>query len=98
MQLEITNPSFKSLYMKGWLDRKGCNAIYCSQLNQEVAILHCETYLLDTKPCAWAPYEQNQTKDHVTHLNLANYIYECKIRHRDLLWDKLIKVIHYTEG
>ena len=93
-KLEITNPTFESFYTKNWLDRNGCNAIYCSKLGEEVAILHCENCTSSKKTCGWDPYTLTvKNKDEVTHLEAGNYIYECKMRFREILWSKIVQAV-----
>ena len=41
-KLHIENPSFETLYIKDWNDRKGCSPIFCNEEKNEVAILHTE--------------------------------------------------------
>ena len=38
----IENPSFETLYIKDWIDRKGCSPVFCNEEKNEVAILHTE--------------------------------------------------------
>ena len=86
-KLEITNPTYQTLYTKHWLDR-----IFCSKLDKEVAILHCENCVEKNKTCGWTPYSLLR-KDEVTHLESGNFIYECKMRFREILWTKLVAAI-----
>ena len=39
-KLEITNPTFETLYMRNRLDGNGCNQILCSKREQEVMVVH----------------------------------------------------------
>jgi hypothetical protein len=39
---------------------------------------------------SWDPYTLTvKNKDEVAHLEAANYMYECKMRSREILWQKL---------
>ena len=41
-KIHVKNPSYGSLYMKGWYDANGCTPVYCSIKNTEIAWLHCK--------------------------------------------------------
>ena len=39
-KVKVRNPTFKSLYTKDWYNANGCNAVYCTVMNQDVIWLH----------------------------------------------------------
>lgn len=88
-KLEVINPEFGSFYIKNWLDGNGCNAIYCSEQGQELAILHCQKCVSNQKKCGWTPFTLSIKNNGVTHLELEKYAFECKMRYREILWPKL---------
>ena len=88
-KLEVINPECKTLYSKSWFDGNGCNSIFCSTLNQEIAILHSEKCVSNTKTCCWSPYTLLVKTDSITHLEFDEYTYECKTGFREILWATL---------
>ena len=88
------NPTFESMYFRSWLDGNGCNTIYCSKQNQEVAILHSVDCIANDRECGWVPYKLNiKSESEVTHLKDQGYTYETKMRCREILWSKLVEDI-----
>ena len=95
-KLEIINPTFETLYMRNWLDGNGCNPIMCSKREQEVIILHEDNCVSGRRLCCWSPYLlATIIKNEVTHLERGKYAYERKMRHREILWSKLVEEIEY---
>ena len=41
-RLHITNPSYKTMYMKDWFVKDTCVRVYDSVLQNEIALLHCD--------------------------------------------------------
>ena len=41
-KLNLKNPTFGTLYIKNWYNANGCNALYCTLRNRDVASLHTE--------------------------------------------------------
>ena len=88
------NPSFKTLYMRNWLDGNGCNSVMCNEREQEVIILHNDYCVSGQELCCWSPYSfATIKKNEVTHLERGKYAYERKMRHREILWSKLVEDI-----
>ena len=88
-KLEVVNPECGSLYSKAWLDANGCNSIFCSNLSQEIAVLHSEQCVANTKTCCWIPYTLSVNTDSITHLEIDEYTYENKTGYREILWATL---------
>ena len=70
---EIGNPSFEQFYTRSWMDANNCNKIYCNNIKQEVAILHCKKCAKSERTCCWSPYNLNEESDGVTHLEFGLY-------------------------
>ena len=51
----IRNPTFETFYTKEWLNGNGCNAIYCSELKEDVIWLHSERCWTNEDPCYFTP-------------------------------------------
>ena len=88
-KLEVINPESGSLYSKAWLDGNGCNSIFCSNLSQEIAVLHSEQCVSNTKTCCFSPYTLSVKTDSITHLEIDEYTYDCKTGYREILWATL---------
>ena len=41
-RMNIENPSYENLYIKNWINAKGCTPIFCNEEKKEVTILHNE--------------------------------------------------------
>ena len=93
-KLEIMNPIFETLYMRNWLDGNGCNSVMCNEREQEVIILHNDYCVSGQRLCCWSPYSlATINKNEVTHLARGKYAYERKMKHREILWSKLVEDI-----
>ena len=55
-KVDIDNPTFKSFYSKAWLDQNGCNPVYCTERNEDVAWLHNDKCWSGELPCSWPPH------------------------------------------
>ena len=72
------------------------NPIMCSKREQEVIILHEDNCVSGRRLCCWSPYLlATIIKNEVTHLERGKYAYERKMRHREILWSKLVEEIEY---
>ena len=87
-KVEVQNPSYGTLYMKGWYDCHGCTQVYNSTQNKEIAWLHSDHCVLEE--CA--PFRNNSgeieeaiIEDEVEHLKM-----ECFVERERILWPKLI--------
>ena len=87
---EIGNPSFEHYYSRSWMDGNNCNKIYCNNIQQEVAILHCENCLKGEKTCCWSPYRLNGQSDGVTHLEFDKYTKDYIFKKMEIKWPELV--------
>ena len=92
-KLQVLNPTFESFYSKDWLDGNGCNSIFCSELGREVLVLHCSKCVNKIKTCCWIPYSVSVKVDGIMHIESRNFTYERKMRHREILWPKVLEAI-----
>ena len=88
-KLEVDNPSFGTFYTRGWFDLKGCNQVFCSDLDRQVAILHCEDCLKEETSCCWAPYKLSSKSEDIIHFQTKNFIKHTKMSHIEVLWPQL---------
>ena len=86
---EVINPSYSSYYMRGWVDINGCSPVYCGDLEQKVAIIHKEQCASQKKPCSWAPFTLNRSKDEVIHLEFEKLVKLVKPQNVEILWEQL---------
>ena len=75
--------------MRSWVDINGCSPVYCGDLDQKVAILHKEQCASHEKPCSWAPFTLNCSKDEVIHLEFEKLVKLVKPQHVEILWEQL---------
>ena len=54
-KVDIRNPTFKSFYTRSWYDANGCNPVYCTIQNQDIAWLHCQKCWTDKESYCWKP-------------------------------------------
>ena len=93
--MRVQNPSYGSLYMKGWYDKTGCTQVFSSKLNKEIAWLHSDSCVIEE--CA--PFkditidiEEAIIQDEVEHLKL-----ECFVENGNILWQKFMKEVKANE-
>ena len=65
----IENPTYKTFYTKEWLNRNGCSALYCSDLNRDVVWLHSSKCWRKEHPCYFAPYTLKEEEFEPGHLD-----------------------------
>ena len=87
---DIGNPSFEQYYSRSWMDSNNCNKIYCNNIKQEVAILHCEKCLKGEKSCCWSPYTLNGQSDGVKHLEFEKYTKDYIFKKMEIKWPELV--------
>ena len=78
----IDNPTYKSYYTKAWLNRNGCNAIYCSQRNEDVIWLHDHKCWSGEVCCHWTPhvyFGDPIEPGSVKHLHYPEFVKNSKI-------------------
>ena len=76
-RLHITNPSYKTMYMKDWFVKDTCVRVYDSVLQNEIALLHCDN-CKKCKPCSdYPPSFKRGVKfkddNGLVHLNSGTY-------------------------
>ena len=54
-KVEVRNPTFKSFYTRSWYDSNGCNSVYCTIQNQDIAWLHSKQCWADKEHFCWRP-------------------------------------------
>jgi hypothetical protein len=93
-KLDVDNPSFASLYTRGWFDLQGCNPVNCQKLDQQVVILHCEQCIKNEKSCCWAPYDLKIKTDEVLHLDSKKFIKHTQVSHLEILWPAVVEALN----
>ena len=99
-RLHISNPSYKSMYMKDWFVKDSCIRVYDSGLQKEIALLHSD-FCKKCEPCADYPtsfkrgvkYKDN---NELIHLNAGTYFERNSIPEQ-VDWDVLNYNMHYYE-
>ena len=86
-KVELRNPKFDTLYTRDWYDANGCNAVYCTTQNRDVAMMHSEKCWSDKVKCFW-PREE---KSCVKHFQL-----EKVIKNEEIHWQTLLEEIKPT--
>ena len=74
---DINNPTFRSMYTKAWLDQNGCNAIYCSERNEDIIWLHSNNCWTGDHPCSWIPhvyFDKPIEPGAVMHLKYSDFV------------------------
>ena len=92
-KIDTGNPSFEHFYSRSWMDSNNCNKIYCNNIKQEVAILHCEKCVKSERSCCWAPYILSGQSSGVTHLEFKKYTKEFIFKNREIKWPELVKAL-----
>ena len=57
---DVTNPTFDTLYTKSWYNKNGCNPVYCTHHNRDVAWLHAEKCWVKDISC-FGPFTMAKT-------------------------------------
>ena len=86
-KVELKNPSFDTLYTRDWYDVNGCNAVYCTTQNRDVAILHSEKCWSNTDKCFWPRNEKSVRK---------HFLSEKVIKNGEVHWQTLLEEIKPT--
>ena len=84
---EIDNPTHNSLYTKAWLNKNGCNGIYCSERNEDVVWLHNHKCWSGELCCSWTPhvyFGNPVVPGEVRHLEYSKFVKDKKICWSDL--------------
>ena len=79
----LENPSFGTFYTKSWYNANGCNALYCSLQNRDVAWLHTEKCWKEDVACFWPG---SIAKNSVKHFQMDKII-----KNREIFWKNVIK-------
>ena len=82
-KVEISNPKYATLYMKGWYNANGCTPVYCSKQSTDIAWLHCEN--CDLEECA------SYTDKNIEDRDVENLKLECFVK---ILWSKLLQEVN----
>ena len=80
---ELKNPSFGTFYTKSWYNANGCNALYCSLQNRDVAWLHSEKCWREDVACFWPG---SIAKSSVKHFQMVKVI-----KNREIFWKDVIR-------
>ena len=81
-KVDIDNPTFKSFYTKAWLDQNGCNPVYCTERNEDVAWLHNDKCWSGELPCSWIPHiyiGKSLKPGKAKHLEYSKFVRDTKI-------------------
>ena len=94
-KVRVQNPSYGTLYMKGWYDKNGCTQMFSSKLNKEIAWLHSDSCVIEE--CA--PFKditidikEAIIQDEDEHLKL-----ECFVENGNILWAKFTKAVKVND-
>ena len=83
----IRNPTFETFYTKEWLNGNGCNAIYCSELKEDVIWLQSERCWTNEHPCYFTPCNLQGRKyepGYLHHIKFSRFV-EDKI----ICWESM---------
>ena len=86
-KVELKNPKFDTLYTRDWYNANGCNAVYCTTQNRDVAMIHADKCWSDKVKCFWPRKE----KTFVKHFQL-----EKVIKNEEIHWETLLEEIKPT--
>ena len=79
---EIHNPTYNSFYTKSWLNRNGCNGLYCSERNEDVVWLHDQKCWSGELCCCWTPhvyFGKPAEPGEVKHLEYSRFVKDKKL-------------------
>ena len=86
-KVELRNPKFDTLYTRDWYNANGCNAVYCTTQNRDVAMIHADKCWSNKVKCFWPRKE----KTFVKHFQL-----EKVIKNEEIHWETLLEEIKPT--
>ena len=93
-KVHVKNPSFGSLYTKGWYDANGCTPVFCSKRNKDIIWLHHKMCSANN-PCAVYSdinAEENDKICEFEHLKLEHFV-----ENQEIDWKKIIYECNLTD-
>ena len=85
----IQNPTFQTFYTKEWLNGNGCNAIYCSELQEDVIWLHSDRCWTNEHPCYFTPYNLQGSRYEPGYLH--HFEFSRFLENKNICWGSMNK-------